>query len=170
MKRMLLLSALLLLSFLAATSFAEDYRSSGYNSSKTTARSEPKQRIRWEGAPAVTQTPTQRLYQLHQQLDSHKQRVVDQQRQKYLRERDQQRRKYLRERARRNRYRDTQPVSQQSQKQYKQEVPKQEWRRETAELKLKPVDPPQDSLFEADSTGDGLQPLRTYIQQAEPPL
>lgn len=157
------------------------------------SRTSEDHRAVWRIAQAGRPTANDGLHDINQRLDSHRRRVADYNWQKYQREREKrlraeelkrqrkwrererqmkaeelQRQRLRRERAARS-YRNPYQKSYQPSQKYQSEKAKHQQRRETADLKLELVDPPQDSILKPDATGDGVLPLKTYIEQVEPP-
>ena len=193
MRRILMFAGIMLVLLLTVPSFAYSSGRKSHNRSRTNTVASADHRAVWRIAQASRPTASDGLYDVHRRLNSHRSRVAEYNRQKYLREREKrmraeelrrqrkwremerrmkaeelERQRLRRERAKRS-YRNPYQKSYKPSKKYQTKKAKHQWRRETAELKLELVDPPQDSVLEADVAGDGLLPLKTYIEQVEPP-
>lgn len=193
MRRIPMFAAIMIGLLLPVPSFAYNVSRENHNRSDASTMTSADQRPVWRSAQAGGPTANDRLHDINQRLDSHRRRVADYNWQKYQREREKrlqaeelkrqrkwrererqmkaeelQRQRLRQERAKRS-YRNPYQKTYQPSQKYQSKKAKQQRRRETAELKLELVDPPQDSHLEADVAGDELLPLKTYIEQVEPP-
>ena len=194
MRRIPMFATIMLGLMLTVPSFAYNSGRKNYNRSGASTMTSAEHRPVWRSAQAGRPTANHGLNDLHRRLNAHKRQVADYNRQKYLREREKRMRAEERRRQRKWRERERQMKAEELQRQrlrrerakrssrdpyqktyqpaqkYQSQEAKNQWRRETADLKLDLQDPPQDLLPEADAAGDGLLPLKTYIEQAEPPM
>jgi predicted nucleic acid-binding Zn-ribbon protein len=156
MGRMSVLAVTMLCLPWTVPSFAASSKLDGDN--RSTKRVETSDTTVWRSAQSGSPTANDRLNELNRRLESHRQRVKERQWQKEWRERE-----------KRIRNQNTYQKDDQTQQKYQTKKERHKWQRETAGLKLELMDPPQDSVAETGVTGDGLKPLKTYIEPVEPP-
>ena len=193
MRRIPMFATIMLVLLLTVPSFAYNSGRKNQNRSGTSTMTSADHRAVWRIAQAARPTANDGLRDINQRLNSHRRRVADYNWQKYQREREKrlraeelkrqrkwrererqmkaeelQRQRLRREKTKRS-YRNPYQKTYQPAQKYQSKKAKHQRRRETADLKLELVDPPQDSLLETDVAGDGLLPLKTYIEQVETP-